>query len=53
MRKTRNVLQGIEEEEDNAELVTRAEWLRKVAGEHTVMGNKLISIARRMKTNAR
>ena len=51
-RKTRNVLQGIKEDE-NAEMATRADWLRKVPGEHAAMGNKLINIARRMKANVR
>ena len=50
---TRNIPKGIDEEEENADLVTRAEWLRKVAEEHTAMGNKLINIARRMKIKAR
>ena len=51
--KTRNVLNGIEEEESNAEAATRVEWLRKAAGDHTKLGNKLINVARRMKTAAR
>ena len=50
---SRNVLNGIEEDEENAEAATRAEWLRKAAGEHTRMGNKLINVARRIKTMAR
>ena len=32
---------------------TRLEVLRSIAGDHTLLGNKLNSIARRMKTNAR
>ena len=49
---TKNILQGIDERDGNDELATRADWLRKTAGEHAAMGNKLINIARRMKANA-
>ena len=50
---SRNILQGIEYGEDTAEQIKRIDWRRKAAGDHTVMGNRLINIARRMKANAR
>ena len=52
-KKVKSMLQGIDKQNENFELVSRVEWLRKIAGEHTVLGNKLIHIARRMKINAR
>ena len=42
----------MEDDDENADLVTRATWLRAVAGHHTGLANKLINVARRMKTKA-
>ena len=36
-----NVLEGIEYAEDTAEQVKRTNWLRKAAGDHTVMGKSM------------
>ena len=41
------------EEKDNEDLHTKAEWLKKSAGTHTLLGNKLSNIAKRMKANER
>ena len=43
----------MELEEDNNEKVDRLSSLRKPAGDHTAMGNKLINITRRMKVKAK
>ena len=51
-KKGRNTLEGMEDQEDNEDLVNRAKWLRQLAGYHSKLGNKLITIARRIKTNA-
>ena len=48
----RNLLEGMELEEDNVGKVHRISWLRKAAGDHTAMGSKLINVARRMKAYA-
>ena len=40
----------MEEEEENADMVCRAKWLRAAAGHHTKLANKLINVARSMKT---
>ena len=44
-----NTLQSAEKQPGNSELVTRAKWLRRTAGQHAELGNKLITTARRMK----
>ena len=49
-KQTKRLLKGIEEEDMNADLVTRANWLRTAAGHHTGLANKLINVARSMKT---
>ena len=41
----RNLLEGMEPEEDNAEKVHGISWLRKAAGDHAAMGNRLIHVA--------
>ena len=48
--KTKRLLKGLEEDDENADLVTRATWLRTPAGQHTGLANKLINVARNMKT---
>ena len=52
MNAAKKILQGIDADRANDGLATRTDWLRKIAGEHAAMGNKLINIARRMKVNA-
>jgi hypothetical protein len=47
--KTKRLLQGTEEDEANAELVSRATWLRTAANCHTKLGNRIINLARTMK----
>ena len=47
------MLQGMETQEENADLVTRVKWLRETVGHHTKLGNKLINVARRLIANAR
>ena len=49
----KNMLQGMEAQEENADLVTRVKWLRETAGHHTKLGNKLINVARRLIAKAR
>ena len=49
-KKSKRLLKGIEEEDSNADLVSRASWLRTAAGHHTKLANKLINLARIMKT---
>ena len=48
--KTKRLLKGMEDED--ADLVTKATWLGTAAGRHTRFANKLINVARRMKTKA-
>ena len=48
-RKTKRLLMDIADEADDADLLTRAKWLRTAAGHHTSMANKFISIVRYMK----
>ena len=45
---TKDAFKGPEEEQQNAESSTKAEWLRKQADDHTTMGNKLNTIAKKM-----
>ena len=52
-KKIKRMLQGIEDDDENAEMVSRAKWLRVAAGNHTSLGNKLVNIARRMKTKGK
>ena len=49
--KTKRLLRDIADEAGDGDLLTRAKWLRTAAGHHTSMGNKLIAIARYMKSN--
>ena len=51
--RTKDSLQGAEAEGENAELISKAKWLRHIAAMHTTLGNKLINVARRIKANAR
>ena len=49
----KSALEGAEKEAEHAEGITRLEMLRSLAASHNVLGNKLSSIVKRMKTNAR
>ena len=49
-KKTKRLLRGIADEDEDADLLTRAKWLRAAAGHHTRMANELIMVARYMKT---
>ena len=51
-KKSNRLLRSIEAEEENADLATRAGWLRSVAGHHTKLANRLINVARTMKAKA-
>ena len=42
-------MKSIEADAENADLATRAGWLRTVAGYHTKLGNRLINVVRTMK----
>lgn len=48
-KKSKRLLKIIDAEEENADLATRAGWLRTVAGHHTKLANRLINVARAMK----
>ena len=50
--KTKGLLKGMEDNDENADLVNRATWLSAAAGRHTRLANKLINVARCMKTKA-
>ena len=50
-RKNKRLLKGMEEDDSNADLISRASWLRTAAGHHTKLANRLISVARTMKPN--
>lgn len=52
-RSVRNLLEGMELDEESDENVERLTKLRKTTGDHVAMGNKLINVARRIKLNAR
>ena len=43
------MLRDLEDEDENADLLTRAKWLRAAAGHHTRLANKPITLARYMK----
>ena len=43
------MLEATEKQQENGDLVTRAKWLRKVAGQRSKLGNKLITTTRRIK----
>ena len=49
-KKTKRLLKGIEEDEENADMVSRAKWLRAAAGHHAKLANKLINVVRYMET---
>ena len=49
-KNTNRLFKGIEEDEENVDMVTRAKWLRAAAGHHTRLANKLINFVRYMKT---
>lgn len=42
------MLRDIADEDEDADLITRAKWLRAAAGHHTRMANKLIMVVRYM-----
>ena len=48
-KQEKHVLEGIEKEQTNEEAVLQAEWLRNQAEAHTILGNKITNVARRMK----
>ena len=50
-KKDKVTLEGMEDKDGSGYLITRAKWLRQLAGYHAKLGNKLINIARRMKTS--
>ena len=52
-KQTKRLLRDIADEAEDEYLLTRAKWLAAAAGHHTSMGNKLIAIARYMKSKAR
>ena len=49
INETKRLLRDIADEDVDADLLTRAKWLRAAAGHHTRMPNKLIMFARYMK----
>ena len=49
---TRNLLQKQEVDAEGDEFETRANWLRGLADDHTIQGNRLTNVARRMKASA-
>ena len=49
-KKTKRLLRDIADEDENADLLTIAKWLRAAVGHHTRMANKLIMVVRYMKT---
>ena len=51
-KKIKRLLKNIEAEDSNADLATRTGWLRIAAGHHMKLANKLINVARPMKTKA-
>ena len=48
-KKTKRLLRDIADEDENADLLTRAKWLRASVGHHTRLANKLIMVVRYMK----
>ena len=51
-KKSKRLLKSIVTDDSNADLATRAGWLRTAAGHHTKLANRLINVARTMKTRA-
>ena len=49
---TKNMLKGVDEDEQNNHLAANADWMRRLAQDHTAQGNRLTNIARRMKVIA-
>ena len=49
-KKQKRLLRDLADEEEDQDLLTRAKWLTAAASQHTSLGNKLISIARYMKS---
>jgi tRNA threonylcarbamoyladenosine modification (KEOPS) complex Pcc1 subunit len=49
-KKSKRLLKSIEAEDSNADLATRAGWLRTVAGHHIKLANTLINVARTTKS---
>ena len=52
MKEETGLTRELQEGEGEEELKTRAEWLRAMSHDHAEMGNKLINVARRMKSMA-
>ena len=48
-KKDANALQAAEKQQGNEDLVTKAKWLRKTAGQHAKLGNKLLATAKKIK----
>ena len=48
-KKDANTLQAAEKQQGNEDLVAKAKWLRKTAGQHAKLGNKLLATAKRIK----
>ena len=48
-KKSKRLLNGIEDEADDGDLATRATWLRNAANSHVKLGNRLLNLARTMK----
>ena len=48
-KRSNMLLKGIAEDDSNADVVSRASWLRTAAGHHTKLANRLINLARTMK----
>ena len=51
-RKKHNRLEDLKQKDHHDELITKVKWLKHIAGLHSQLGNKLISIARRTKAGA-
>ena len=48
-KKMKRLLRDIADEDENADLLTRANWLKAAVGHHTRLANKLIMVERYMK----
>ena len=51
-KKSKNLLKSIEADDSNADLATRAGWLRAAAAHHIKLANRLTNVARTMNTRA-
>ena len=52
MKEETGLTRDLQEDEGDEELKARAEWLRAMSHDHAEMGNRLINVARRMKSMA-